>query len=132
MDLRRPKRGSRGFRPRKRANSQVATMWWPKKSENRVLGFAGYKVGMTTVAYIDQSDSTTKGQEVVSGATVLEVPPIYVYGIRGYNADNVVGDMFVSDETRLKKVGIKKFKKTDLSEDRVDDVRLLVYTQPDK
>ncbi len=131
-DLRRPRRGSRGFRPRKRAETQVATMFWPVKAESRILGFAGYKVGMTTVAYIDQSESPTKGQEVVGAGTVLEVPPIYVYGLRGYNHGSVVGDALVSDEGKLKELGMKKAKKTELAEDKVDDVRLLVFTQPDK
>lgn len=132
MDLRRPRRGSRSFRPRKRAKSQVPRMWWPKRSENRVLGFAGYKVGMTTVAYIDQSEGPTKGKEVVCGATILEVPPIYVYGVRGYNAGKIVGDMLVADDAKLNKLCIKKSKKIELDENKVDDVRLLVYAQPDK
>ncbi len=132
MDLRRPRRGSRGFRPRKRAETQVVEMFWPARTESRILGFAGYKVGMTTVAYIDQSESPTKGQEVVGAGTVLEAPPIYVYGIRGYKSGNILGDMLVSDEAKLKELGMKKAKKLELNDSEVDDVRLLVYTQPDK
>ncbi len=132
MDLRRPRRGSRGFRPRKRAETQVATMWWPSRSESRVLGFAGYKAGMTTVAYIDQSESPTKGQEVVGAGTVLEVPPVYVYGIRGYKQGKIIGDVLVSDEAKLKILGMKKAKKSEIAEDNIDDLRILVYTQPNR
>lgn len=107
-------------------------MFWPTREESRVLGFAGYKVGMTTVAYIDQSESPTKGQEIVGAGTVLEVPPIHVYGVRGYNHGAVVGDILTTDESKLKLLGMKKVQKTDIAEDKVDDVRILVFTQPDK
>jgi large subunit ribosomal protein L3 len=132
MDLRRPRKGSRAFRPRQRAESQVATMFWPERAESRILGFAGYKVGMTTVSYIDQSDSPTKGQEITGAGTVLEVPPVYVYGIRGYSSGMITGDSLATDEARLKELGMKKVKKFELEEGKVDDIRLLVYTQPDK
>lgn len=131
-DLRRPRKGSRAFRPRKRSETQVATMFWPTRAESRVLGFAGYKVGMTTISYIDQSESPTKGQEIVGAGTVLEVPPIYVYGIRGYNHGNIIGDELSADEAKLKLLGMKKAKKFEIAPDKVDDVRLLVFTQPDK
>lgn len=132
MDLRKPRRGSRGFRPRKRAETQVAEMFWPPRAESRILGFAGYKAGMTTVAYIDQTDSPTKGQEVVGAGTVVEVPPVYVYGVRGYKNRMILGEMLTVEEAKLKLLGMKKVKKNEITEDKVDDVRLLVFTQPGK
>ncbi len=156
MDLRRPKKGSRAFRPKKRSETQVATMFWLACEEKRVLGFAGYKVGMTTVAYIDQSESPTKGQEIVGAGTVLEVPPIYVYGIRGYNCGTIVGDILTTDEAKLRFLNmnnfhknysklevankthdtnsnmIKKVNKKEITEDKIDDLRILVFTQPNK
>ncbi|MEW6528939.1 MAG: 50S ribosomal protein L3 [Candidatus Micrarchaeota archaeon] len=133
MDLRRPRKGSRGFRPRKRAETQVPAMFWPTRDENRVLGFAGYKVGMTTVTYIDQSESPTKGQEIVGAGTVLEVPPVYVYGIRGYNHRAIVGEMFATDQAKLRHLNIKQIKKkNEFDENKLDDVRILVFTQPNK
>ncbi|MFA5077643.1 MAG: 50S ribosomal protein L3 [Candidatus Micrarchaeia archaeon] len=132
MDLHRPRKGSRGFRPRKRAETQVAEMFWPSREESRVLGFAGYKVGMTTVAYMDQAGTTTKGQELVGAGTVLEAPPVYVYGVRGYKARKILGETLSADEAKLKLLGMKKTKKTELKEDELDDVRLLVFTQPSR
>lgn len=132
MDMKRPKKGSRAFWPRKRAKSQVADMFWPQKTDNRVLGFAGYKVGMVTIAYIDQSESPTKGQEIVGAATILETPPIYVYGIRTYKNQKIYSEQLASDEAKLKILGMKKIKKNELGEDEINDVRILVFTQPNK
>ncbi len=130
-DIRQPKRGSLAFRPRKRAESQVARVYWPDLKEKRILGFAGYKVGMTSVAYIEQKEGPNKGKEVVVGATVLEVPPIMVYGIRFYKNGNVLGD--VLDEKAIEPLKMKKRsnKKIDDFKD-FDEIRLLVYAQPDK
>lgn len=133
MDLRRPRKGSRSFRPRKRAESQVPRVYWQQYEEPRILGFAGYKAGMTTVAYLDHSESPTKGQEVVSAATVIEAPPLYVYGIRGYKNGATVGDELVEDKAVLEKLNIKqKKKKVELKAEELDDVRLLVFAQPSK
>ncbi|MCI0558630.1 MAG: 50S ribosomal protein L3, partial [Nitrososphaera sp.] len=132
-DIRRPRRGSMAHRPRKRAKSQNARVYWQECSDKRVIGFAGYKVGMTHVAYVDDSESPTKGQEVVSAATVVEVPPIVVYGLRCYQNNNSLGDILVSDEKLLKLAGFKK-KHTPkaINEEHVDDVRLLAYAMPSK
>ena len=120
-------------RPRKRAASQNARVYWQDSAEKRILGFAGYKAGMTHVAYVDDSESPTKGQEVMSAATVIEVPPIVVYGVRCYSANNSVGDILTADDKTLKlagfdkKPGVKAVNETD-----VDDARLLVFSMPSK
>jgi large subunit ribosomal protein L3 len=120
-------------RPRKRAKSQNARVYWQECSDKRVIGFAGYKVGMTHVAYVDDSESPTKGQEVVSAATVVEVPPIVVYGLRCYGNNNSLGDILVSDEKLLKLAGFKnKHTPKPVNEEHVDDVRLLAYAMPSK
>ena len=128
MDINKPRRGSMAHRPRKRAKNQ--RVYWQDSSEKRVLGFAGYKAGMTQVAYIDDSESPTKGQEVISAATVLEVPPLTVYGVRCYSKKNSVGDILTTDEKILKQARAKKSK--EVKEDSVDDARLLVYAMPSK
>ncbi|MBU0586468.1 50S ribosomal protein L3 [Candidatus Micrarchaeota archaeon] len=131
MDLNKPRRGSRAYRPRKRAETQVPEMFWPACTDARVIGFAAYKAGMTTIAYIDQSESPTKGQEVVGAATVLEAPPLFVYGIRGYKRKSITSEIYADNEAKLKLLGIKKTKKSEVKED-VDDIRLLVFAQPSK
>jgi large subunit ribosomal protein L3 len=120
-------------RPRKRASSQNARVTWQKHADKRVLGFAGYKAGMTHVSYVDDSDSPTKGQEVLSSATVIEVPPMVVYGIRCYSNNNSVGDILTGDEKLLKMAGFaKKPAPKAVKEEAVDDARLLVFAMPSK
>ena len=119
-------------RPRKRAKSQNARVQWQDSEDKRVLGFAGYKAGMTHVSYVDESDSPTKGQEIVSAATVIEVPPIIAYGVRIYKGKNSVGDLLVSDEKLLKMAGVKKPKDKKVSEEGVESARLLVMALPAK
>jgi large subunit ribosomal protein L3 len=126
-------------RPRKRASSQNARVYWQEFHDKRVLGFAGYKVGMTHVAYIDDTESPTKGQEIVSPATVIEVPPMVVYGVRCYRSNNSVGDILTGDEKTLKLAGFsqtpsakQKSVRAKFDETSVDDARLLAFAMPSK
>lgn len=138
-DIRRPRRGSMAHRPRKRAYSQNARVYWQDLPDKRVLGFAGYKVGMTHVAYLDDTESPTKGQEIVSPATIIEVPPIMVYGVRCYRANNSVGDILATDKKVLELAGFsetpsakQKGDRAKIDETSVDDARLLVFAMPAK
>jgi len=82
-----PRRGSMGFSPRKRAKSVVPSFSsWPTISgKPKMLGFVGYKAGMTHVIVKDtRKRSTTENQEIVVPTTVIEVPPVKVVGIRTY------------------------------------------------
>ncbi len=119
------------FRPRKRAKSQNAGTHWQEVSDKRVLGFVGFKAGMTHVAYVDDTESPTQGQEIVSAATVLEVPPITIYGLRCYYNKNSAGDILTDDEKILKTASLKKLS-TKVDEEKVDDVRLLVFASPSR
>ncbi|MEM3379023.1 MAG: 50S ribosomal protein L3 [Candidatus Bathyarchaeia archaeon] len=83
-----PKHGSLAYLPRKRAKRPVARIrYWPKISVDapRLLGFAGYKAGMTYVFTIeDRKRSPNFGKEVMRAATVIETPPMLICGIRAY------------------------------------------------
>ena len=73
--VRSPKRGSRAFSPRKRAkdiNGRVR--FWPETTgDPHLLGFAGYKAGMTHVQAIDkQKNSPSFEQKIVLPATIIE------------------------------------------------------------
>lgn len=64
--------------------------FWPKIETDtpRLLGFAGYKAGMTHVFRIeDRKRSPNFGKEVMSAATVLETPPILVCALRVLTRD---------------------------------------------
>ncbi|MGC9071433.1 MAG: 50S ribosomal protein L3, partial [Acidilobus sp.] len=86
-----PRRGSLAFAPRKRAEELVARVkTWPEISIQKptLLGFLGYKVGMTHVYIVDnRQGSPTFGKEVFRPVTVLEAPPLYVLAVRGYAFD---------------------------------------------
>jgi len=83
-----PKHGSLAYLPRKRAKSILTRIrYWPeiKADTPRLLGFIGYKAGMThTVVIEDQKRSPNFGKEVVRAATVIETPPLLICGIRAY------------------------------------------------
>jgi len=81
-----PRRGSLAFRPRARAKSMVPRIkFWPQIAEPKLLGFAGYKAGMTH-AFIIEADkrSPNYGKEVFIPATVVETPPLTVCALRLY------------------------------------------------
>jgi large subunit ribosomal protein L3 len=85
--VRAPKRGSLSYSPRVRAkNHSGRVSYWPTlDNEPGLVGFAGYKAGMTHLFYIeDQARVPTYGQEVHSSATVIDTPPMLVIAIRAY------------------------------------------------
>lgn len=143
-----PRRGSLAYTPRKRAKSQKPRMRaWPEDTSVRLLGFPGYKAGMTQVFMIDDHDeSITRGQEINVPVTIIETPPVMVCAIRVYGppkdrnraitevwAENLSKDL--NRELRTPKEynqedALKKAEK--LLEDQAGDVRLLVHTQPRK
>ncbi len=83
-----PKHGSLAYLPRHRAKKPIARIrYWPKIKADapKLLGFAGYKAGMTYVFAIeDRKRSPNFGKEVMKAATILETPPILVCGVRTY------------------------------------------------
>lgn len=140
-NIRSPRHGSMQYWPRvrsKRNYARVRNQIRPK--EAKLAGFAGYKVGMTHVIIEDNyKNSLTKGKEVSLPATIIECPPIKVFGTRFYTTDAENGDLKVLTEIitdkadknlkRKIRVGKKLNKKfEDISE--YTELRLLVYTQP--
>jgi large subunit ribosomal protein L3 len=84
-----PKHGSLAYLPRHRAKNPVARIrYWPKIKADapKLLGFAGYKAGMTYVFAIeDRKRSPNFGKEIMKAATILEAPPLIVCGMRTYS-----------------------------------------------
>ena len=73
--------------PRKRARREVPRIrYWPEvDGPPRLLGFAGYKAGMTHVIMIeDRERSPNAGKEVAVPATIIETPPLVVIAVRAY------------------------------------------------
>lgn len=76
------------FAPRVRSRSITprASSWPKVEGPIRVLGFAGYKVGMTHVVAIeDRAGTPMFGREVVKPVTIVEAPPLLVVGVRVYS-----------------------------------------------
>jgi large subunit ribosomal protein L3 len=140
-----PRKGSVAFSPRKRAAKQSPRIKsWPQVEETGLLGFAGYKVGMTHVMMTDnRKNSPTEGMEISTPVTVLEVPPVVVMGIRAYKKTTyglkTMMDVMASDlsEDLLRKIPLPEEYDTNsnlekLKEkiDTIFDIRVLIHTNP--
>lgn len=79
-----PRSGSRSYWHRGRASGMVPRIRAWATTGKGLAGFAGYKAGMTSVLMVDDSTSPFANQEVVTPATVIEVPPLFIYGIVAY------------------------------------------------
>ena len=85
----RPRHGSLGFLPRKRANRHRGRVKaFPKDDQSKaphLTAYMGYKAGMTHILRdVDKPGSKAHKKEVVEAVTVLETPPIRVIGVVGY------------------------------------------------
>ncbi|HLP79721.1 MAG TPA: 50S ribosomal protein L3 [Acidobacteriota bacterium] len=138
-NIRQPRHGSMQFWPRVRAQSQTPRVRaYASSDKMKLLGFAGYKAGMTHVLYTDnQKNSPTKGQTVAAAATILEVPPLSVIAARIYkmtvNGLAVVKQINAKQTTDLAK-RLTVSKKDATTFDGVDadfeELRLVVATSP--
>ncbi|MBW2999343.1 50S ribosomal protein L3, partial [Candidatus Woesearchaeota archaeon] len=75
-----PRSGSMQYWPRKRAKRAYARVRsWAAGKEPKLLGFAGYKAGMSHISFTDpRKSSTTKGMEITWPVTIIECPPVKV------------------------------------------------------
>lgn len=108
-----------------------------------MLGYAGYKAGMTRVLMVDDKEgSPTKGREVAEAVTVLEVPDLRVIGIRAYREvegkEKALKDVLANNLPRnldrkfpTPKEGNEESLK-DVDSDKISNLRLIASTQPDR
>ncbi len=136
-----PRKGSLQYWPRKRAKriySRVRA--WPCCSEVKLLGFAGYKVGMTHLIVIDNSASSpTKGEKISIPATIIECPPLKTLSLRFYKktpyelklSTSIMASNLDKDLARKIVLPKKAGKKIEeIKPEEYDDVTLQVYTRP--
>lgn len=139
---RRPRHGSLQYWPRKRAKRVFARVRsWCKIDEAKLLGFAGYKVGMTHLIINDnRKTSTTKGMDIFCPATIIECPPLKTASIKFYK-NTIDGLKVISEipaetfDKELKRSMIlpKKNKKSEEQKNFPSDfdyITLLVHTSP--
>jgi large subunit ribosomal protein L3 len=141
-----PKRGSLAYLPKGRAARETGRIrFWPSVAGGpRLLGFMGYKAGMTHLFYVeDHPNSPNFGKEVSQAATVVETPPTLVCGVRAYTRKGyglgVLAEAWMKDPPKdLERVftlpenfvpedGLKKIEE---GLDRVVEFRALVISQP--
>ncbi len=136
--IRTPRQGSMAYWPRKRAADVVARIrTWPVAKDAKLLGFAGYKVGMTHVTVLDNiPTSISKGEEVQLPVTVIECPPLKVAAIRFYKKDayglHSAGQIIAEklDKELSRSLILPKKAPSSPKTDGLFDVRVLVFTQP--
>jgi len=151
----RPHTGSKGFYPRKRAARQTPSFSsFPIIAGDSVkpLNFYGYKAGMLHVMGKNSyNKSPSYGQEIVVPCTVVECPPIRVFGIRAYGNSpfglKTLTEITVEKPEKhlLRKIVSFKQKKSKKKKDErkhktiedlekikseIVEMRLLVHTQP--
>jgi len=142
-----PHRGSLGYR-RKRTNRHTSRIrTWTNSAEARLLGFVGYKAGMTHIALVNSDKrSPFYKQEQFVPVTVIETPPIVIFSIRTYTRDPVSNQLQVRTqiwsedlekdlELRTKIPKSKQNYKQLLTLEKnalneVTEVRVLAHTQP--
>lgn len=108
---------------------------WPTSSEAKLLGFAGYKIGMTHLLINDnRQHSMTKGKEIFCPVTIIECPPIKTASIRFYkntkNGLTLVSEIFSDSVDKELDRKITTHNKKGKPTEDFDFARLLCYTQP--
>ena len=123
--------------PRVRASrSYTKIRNWPVNKEPKLLGFAGYKIGMTHLLITDNSQhSLTKDTDIFCPVTVVECPPLKTASIHFYkntiNGPKLVSEIFADslDKEMERTILIPNKNKGKETAD-FDFVRALCYTQP--
>tara|TARA_Y100000310_G_scaffold343932_1_gene454018 strand:+ start:1351 stop:2304 length:954 start_codon:yes stop_codon:yes gene_type:complete len=133
-----PRSGSLQFWPRvrsKRIYSSIKS--WLKNNNNELIGFAGYKAGMTHI--LERKDGhtpQTKNQSVSTAVTIIECPPLKSLSIRFYRKTpygfEVISQIYAKnlDKELSKKIILPKKQQNKETPKEYDHLRLTVYTQP--
>ena len=142
-----PRHGSKAFYPRGKAKRQYVTMkTYSNKDKAKLLGFPAYKAGMTRIIATETYEHSPRyGKEVAMPVTILEAPPIYVFGIRlyektpeGLKALTEVYAEKLPKETGRKLILPKKYdakkelEKAEKLIEKTSEVRAIITTQPKK
>jgi large subunit ribosomal protein L3 len=134
-----PRRGSMQFWPRKRSrHSLVRVRSWAEEKQAKPLGFICFKAGMTHLLVNDnRPKSLTKGEDVSMPVTILECPPLNVFGISFYKKSLMGVRKFTSilakniNKDLSKNIQLPKKQSKSIEDVKeFDDLRLLVHTNP--
>ena len=138
--------GSLQFWPRKRAEKILPRVKWNSLSKNKgLLGFIGYKVGMSSAYVRDNTQhSLTKGQRIIIPVTIIELPTIKIFSVRFYKDNKLIGEALNQnlDKELKKKIKLPN-DKLDSKSDKIhkkkiedfknyDNIKVIVYSQVKK
>ena len=132
------RRGSLEYWPHRRARNLLPRVrTWQDPAEPTFYSFIAFKAGMTHVYLTDESESPSKGQEVMRSATAIVFPKIFIYGIRLHDKKYIYKEPAgaVYDSAMAQKVGIKSTKNTNLESAKKRladcvDVTALAFADP--
>ncbi len=155
-----PRAGSLGYYPRKKAArerpsfSSIKSETVEDGTKSKPANFLGYKVGMTHIIGKNSHEKgVTFGQDINIPVTVVEVPPMKIFGVRAYTkSEKAYGtaaaiDVYAEKQEKAllrkmpnfkKKVGkkekkekkAKSFEDIDAIKDQLSYVVLLAHSQP--
>ena len=140
-----PHRSSLGYRRVRAKRIVPAPRAWQKyEGAPKLLGFLGFKAGMTHCIYIeDKPRSHLVNRELTVAVTCVETPPMVVFGLRGYAKTpyglKIVGDIRTMETKEELSRRVKPPKKYDSKKtqknfekqlEKVVELRVVVHTQP--
>lgn len=130
-----PRRGTMQVWPRRKSKKPIARIRsWANSKDSKPMGFAGYKVGMTTVIATDnRPNSPNKGKNMAIPATIVECPSIKSASIIFLKNKKKIASIMAPklDKELKRKISLPKEVKKKVEEiEGYDDVKLLIYTQP--
>jgi large subunit ribosomal protein L3 len=132
---------------RKRASSRKPKVrgWADYSDDPKILGFPGFKAGMTRVIYReDRKNSHVANTNRITAVTVIETPPVILIGLRSYHITayglkiltDVKGNSpnnFLKRRRRAPEVENldEQLKNMEESLSNASELRAVVHTQPD-
>jgi large subunit ribosomal protein L3 len=132
-----PRSGTMQYWPRKRASRQYPRIRsWAEIDATKLLGFLGYKVGMTHVQYLENNPHVKGDTKTITPVTIIECPPIKPLSLRFYQKTpygfSPISEIFSKnlDKELSRKIFLPKNKKEHSIPPEFDELRLVVYTQP--
>jgi large subunit ribosomal protein L3 len=119
--------------------------YWPElEGEPQLVGFAGYKAGMTHLFYVeDRRRDPEYGREVKSAATVIDTPPMLIVAVRAYKKTQdglqAITEAWMQNQPRDLHRRItfatdprpdQKFTEIESNIENVTELRIIAATQP--
>ena len=136
-NIRRPRKGSLQFWPRKRASKFLPRVNWSSiSSKKRLKGFICYKAGMSS-AYVkdDTPNSMTKGKHIIVPVTLLECPSMKILSVRFYKNGLIKTEVLAENLDKELEGKVKMPRKKTPSIEEImdyDDLSIICYSQVKK